>query len=91
MREKMVFPDSIDLIAQSIQSLDRVSKGETGRIMEIRSEQLALTLLKMGIVKGDQIQITDVAPLGDPIAFKVNGTKISLRKKDASNIWISQM
>ncbi len=91
MRETIVFPDSTDLIAQSAKPLDRVSKGEKGRITEIHSQQLSLTLLKMGIVKGDQIQVTDVAPLGDPIAFKVNGTKISLRKKDASNIWISQM
>ncbi len=91
MREFTVYPESADTSTPEIFPLHRISKGELGRITEIRSKELTLTLLKMGIVEGDQVQITDIAPFGDPIAFRVNGTKISLRKKDASNIWVSKM
>jgi len=76
--------------AATAKTLKTLKKGDEGRIDAINSPQLALALLKMGIIIGDWVQITDIAPLGDPIAIKVNGTKISLRKKDASAICITR-
>ena len=72
-------------------SLDALAPGEQAKIILISSAPLCLALSKMGISKGNIIQLTEVAPLGDPIAIRANGTKISLRKKDASNIWIARV
>ena len=72
-------------------ALNTLVPGERAKIILISSPPLCLALSKMGISKGNIIQLTEVAPLGDPIAIQANGTKISLRKKDASNIWIARV
>ena len=69
-------------------SLDCLCRGEKAKIMNIDSQELELALLKIGVMKGDQVSMADKAPFGGPLAFQVNGTKISLRKKDASHVWI---
>jgi len=43
-------------------------------------------ILDMGIVKGAEVEIERVAPLGDPIEIRVKGYHLSLRKEEASNI-----
>jgi ferrous iron transport protein A len=62
--------------------------GEHGRIDHFTSAALEVAFLKLGIVKGNAFVLSDIAPLGDPIALSINGTKVALRKKDAGNIWI---
>jgi len=57
-------------------------------IVAVVSDNLRLALLKMGVSVGNRLSIANIAPLGDPIALSVNGTKISLRKADAAQIWI---
>ena len=46
-------------------------------------------LLDMGVLVGDSIIVTKIAPLGDPIEVKIKGYKLSLRKADAQNIYIN--
>ena len=67
-------------------SLSEFSVGDEGIIEEITSKELALGLLKMGVQKGDRCKLANVAPLGNPLAILVNGTKISLRNEDAARI-----
>ncbi len=45
-------------------------------------------LLGMGFVKGSTIKMEKVAPLGDPIKFKIKGYSVCLRKEEAKNILI---
>ncbi|MCD6358476.1 MAG: ferrous iron transport protein A, partial [Dehalococcoidia bacterium] len=42
----------------------------------------------MGLVRGTDIEVQRVAPLGDPIEIKLKGYNLSLRKEEASNIQI---
>ncbi|MDI6645132.1 MAG: FeoA domain-containing protein [Methanobacteriaceae archaeon] len=42
----------------------------------------------MGLVKGSEIKVERIAPLGDPIEIKVKGYCLSLRKDDAKKIEI---
>ena len=37
-------------------------------------------------VRGSKIKIQKVAPLGDPIEFKIKGYDVCLRKEEAKNI-----
>ena len=45
-------------------------------------------LLGMGFVKGADVEVEKVAPLGDPIQIKVKGYSVCLRKEEARNIEI---
>ena len=50
------------------------------------STDLKRHLLGMGFVRGSKIKIQKVAPLGDPIAFKIKGYDVCLLKEEAKNI-----
>ncbi|MDU1855722.1 MAG: FeoA family protein [Clostridium baratii] len=43
-------------------------------------------LMDMGITPGITIEVTGIAPLGDPIKINVRGYKLTLRKEEASAI-----
>ena len=62
--------------------------GEHGFISGFTDEKLSLKLLEMGCLPGEQIEISNIAPLGDPIAIKVSGYKLSLRKQEAATILV---
>jgi ferrous iron transport protein A len=42
--------------------------------------------MEMGCLPGEEIKISRIAPLGDPIAIHVSGYQLSLRKFEASTI-----
>lgn len=46
-------------------------------------------LVDMGVVKGSHITVVKVAPLGDPVEVKVNGTALALRKNEAAMISVA--
>jgi ferrous iron transport protein A len=43
-------------------------------------------IMEMGIIKGVEVYVRKVAPLGDPIEVTVRGYELSLRKSDAELI-----
>jgi len=45
-------------------------------------------IMEMGIVKGAQVLVRKVAPLGDPIEVTVRGYELSIRKADAELIFV---
>ena len=53
--------------------------GQKGRVME------------MGLTVGTTIEVVKVAPLGDPVEYKVRGGHISLRKAEAALIQVSPL
>ncbi|WNJ17086.1 FeoA family protein [Pontibacter sp. G13] len=69
--------------------LSQLAIGQKGQIARILHAELEAAFLRMGLTQGDQLTLSAIAPLGDPIAIRVNRTKVSLRKKDAQHIWIS--
>ena len=40
----------------------------------------------MGCLPGEKIKLSNIAPLGDPIAIEVSGYLLSLRKQEAATI-----
>ncbi|MCD5324617.1 MULTISPECIES: FeoA family protein [Pontibacillus] len=44
-------------------------------------------LLDLGFVPGARVEVVQKSPLGDPIAFRVSGTQIALRKEESSLIY----
>ncbi|WP_412887837.1 FeoA family protein [Bacillus sp. 1P06AnD] len=44
-------------------------------------------LLDLGFVPGFAVEMIQKSPLGDPIAFRVSGTTIALRKEECDQIF----
>jgi ferrous iron transport protein A len=75
----------------STKLLTELNNGEQGTIVDYNDEGDVLLkrhLLGMGFVKGSEITLEKVAPLGDPIKFRLKGYSICLRKNEAKNIMV---
>lgn len=69
--------------------LDELKIGESAIINEVKSIGANRQhLLDMGITPGTVIKFIKIAPLGDPLEFKLRGYDLSLRKDDAHNIMV---
>jgi Fe2+ transport system protein FeoA len=44
--------------------------------------------MDMGLVKGAEIEVERVAPLGDPLEVKIKGYHLSLSKEEAARIFV---
>lgn len=47
-------------------------------------------LLAMGLTKGIKLQVTRVAPLGDPLEISVRGFSLSLRREEANVVLVEK-
>jgi len=45
-------------------------------------------LLELGFVPGTQVIVRNVAPMGDPIEIQVRGSRVSIRRAEASQIQV---
>ncbi len=72
-----------------IKKLRDLKPGEKGKITKISgSGPVHRRILDMGVVKGAEIEVERVAPLGDPVEIKIKGYHLSLRKEEASNVYV---
>ena len=60
--------------------------GERGIIKEFTDLSLSIKLMEMGCLPGEAVLLERIAPLGDPIAIRVSGYQLSLRKNEASKV-----
>lgn len=72
-----------------INALNELKVGDSGVVVYFKGKgSLRKHLMEMGFVKGANIEVKRVAPLGDPIEVRIKGYSISLRKEEAKNIEI---
>lgn len=70
-----------------MKTLREVKCGETVRVVKVSGEgAIKRRIMDMGIVKGVEIFVRKVAPLGDPVEVTVRGYELSLRMADAEKI-----
>lgn len=67
-------------------TLDKLKIGQTALIQEFTDSALSLKLIEMGCLPGETIRLSNIAPMGDPIAIEVSGYLLSLRKQEASTV-----
>lgn len=73
-------------------TLDRLKKGERGRILDIAGDDaVAVRLMEMGLIEGETIELIGFAPLGDPIEFAVRGYRLSLRASEAKRVSVERL
>lgn len=72
--------------------LGELLAGEKGAVTEIdESGKSIRRLLDIGLVPGSKVETVRIAPLGDPIEFRIKGALISLRRHEANKIWIKRI
>ncbi|MDQ0477652.1 FeoA family protein [Chryseobacterium sp. MDT2-18] len=52
------------------------------------SREVRQRLQDLGFVRGSEITVQNISPLGNPIAYSIHDTLISLRNEDAQNVLI---
>jgi Fe2+ transport system protein FeoA len=69
-------------------TLDQLKKGQMAEIVGYRLGNAAYRakLLALGMTRGTQVKILNVAPLGDPFELAVRGFHLSLRKDEVGVI-----
>lgn len=68
--------------------LSHLKIGEKAIIIDVNIEQIPLKLLEMGCLPGNEIQLLQIAPFGDPLYFNINDSHVAIRKETAAEITI---
>ncbi|WP_042679271.1 FeoA family protein [Anaerosalibacter massiliensis] len=72
-----------------MKSLNEMPLGSKTTVVSISKEaSVRRRLMDMGVVPGVEVEIKGKAPLGDPIEILLRGYKLTLRKNEASNIFV---
>lgn len=82
------------VLEDNIARLSSLKEDESAKIIGISKESRGESrrrLLDLGFVKGADIKIDLLNPLGEPHAYLIKGTSIALRKKQASKILIKKV
>ena len=67
-------------------TLNQLTENQSGIIKQINDESLAIQMLAMGFILGEEIKIERIAPLGDPILITISDGNLALRKDEAQYI-----
>ncbi len=70
--------------------LSELSLGEVATIVRFDDDDLALKLMEMGCLPGEDVKMEHIAPFGDPIAIRVCGYLLSLRLSEADAVILKQ-
>ena len=70
-----------------MKTLKDVKVGETAVVVRLHGEgAVKRRIMDMGLIRGTQVLVRKVAPLGDPLELTVRGYELSVRKGDAELI-----
>lgn len=76
----------MNVLLHMSKTLEGISLNELVEIAAIADNEIAPKLTEMGLTKGQKIKAIFKAPLGDPIAYEINGNIISMRKEEAMQV-----
>ena len=70
-----------------MKTLNDIEIGERAVIARLHGEgAVRRRIMDMGLVKGTEVLVRKVAPIGDPIELTVRGYELSIRKDEAAMI-----
>lgn len=70
-----------------LRTLKELKPGDKTKIVKINGGgMIKRRMMDMGIIKGSEVLVEKVAPLGDPVEIKIKGYSLSLRKSDIEKI-----
>ena len=75
---------------QRLRTLEQLAIGQHGVIRHIDCDRrTGCRLMEMGLLPGTPIEMVRRAPLGDPLKIRLRGYLLSLRKAEASRIYLA--
>ncbi len=74
---------------ENIVTLEKMPVGREAKIYKIEAQgDIKRRILDLGMIEGTKIRAVLRSPLGDPTAYEVRGSIISLRQEDANQIQV---
>jgi len=74
-----------------LKPLSDLHPGDTGRVTQVLAEgRIRQRLLEMGFIRGAQLKVEKLAPLGDPMELVIKGYHLSLRREESDCILVSE-
>lgn len=67
-------------------TIHSLKKGQRAIIREFDIDVVPLKLLEMGCLPGNEVQLLQVAPFGDPLYLEINGAHLAIRIETAREI-----
>jgi ferrous iron transport protein A len=69
--------------------LDELEAGQKACVIRVEGDAaLRRRIMDMGLVPGTDVSLERPAPLADPIAFRVRGFELSLRRSEAAAVLV---
>lgn len=73
-------------------TLDTLEPGDFALVVDVTGEDaIAIRLMEMGVIEGEQIELIGRAPFGDPIEFRIRGSRLSLRVAEAQRVTVDSI
>ena len=70
--------------------LSDLARGQSGYIEQVSDETgMARRLSELGMLAGTRIECELISPAGDPVAYRVRGALIALRRRDARVVQVA--
>ena len=70
-------------------TLAQLQRGQKAIIENFNIDEIPLKLLEMGCLPGNEVELLQVAPLGDPLYINVNDSHVAIRLETAKEITIT--
>ena len=72
-----------------IRPLSELDPQEKGTVVKVGGQgSIRRRILDMGVIVGSEVHVERVAPLGDPVAIRIKGYVLSLRKEEAAGVQV---
>ena len=70
--------------------LSELQPGEEGTVVQVQAKgTIRQRLLEMGFIRGAQLRVEKLAPLGDPMELVIKGYHLTLRREESSCILVT--
>jgi len=69
-------------------TIHSLKKGQKAIILDFDIDIIPLKLLEMGCLPGNEVELLQVAPFGDPLYLDINGSHLAIRIETAKQIEI---
>lgn len=72
-------------------TLGQLKKGQSATVVSIAdTDELTQRLMELGLIEGSTVEVVHEAPFGgDPIAVRVRGSMIALRRAEANRVQVT--
>ena len=64
-------------------TIHSLKKGEKAIIKDFDIDAIPLKLIEMGCLPGNEIELLQIAPFGDPLYLNINGAHLAIRIETA--------